>query len=151
MQGKVINKNFFLIFVHLAADQLRESFQDLTVIMEDHRQDMGEAISAIVRGRCNMVVEEEIEEAEVAPDIIEVEAVDDTTTDTKKITADTIDTTEEAEDHLPLIEWADKAIEVAKDTIDRNHKKIIEVRIEAIVDHPLVEAAQLGEKEDQAT
>ena len=98
----------------------------MTAIMEDHHQDM-EVINVIDLGLWNTVVGEEEEVAAEAPDTTEEEAVDDTTIDMNKTTADMIDMIEEQVAHHLPIEWIDKAIEVVKGIILLNLRTIIEV------------------------
>ena len=114
--------------------------------MEGLYQDMEVGISVIDQVQCNTAAQEVEEEEEEALDIIEAVAVDVTTTDMKKTIDDTIDMIEEREASLHLIEWIDKVKEGGKDTTHLNLSKMIEVRLEVIVDHPPIEANQLVKK-----
>lgn len=123
---------------------MRDNFQDLIAIMEGHHlQDTEvEGTSVIALDLCK--VEEVVEEAQ---DIIEA-VVAGTSTD---MTIDMIDMIEEEgeEEDLPLrIEWIDQMIEVVKDLIHLNLRKVIEERPEVKVDLLLIRVAHLEEKEE---
>ena len=129
--------------IDLAAAQLRDNFQDLIAIMEDHLlQDMEvEGTSVIALDLCK--VEEVVEEVQDT-----IAAVVAGTT--KDMRIDMIDMIEEEgeEDHLLLIEWIDQMIEVVKDLIHLNLRKATEERLEVIVDLLLIRVIHLEEKEE---
>lgn len=121
---------------------MRDNFQDLIAIMEDHLlQDTEvEGTSVIALDLCK--VEEVVEEVQ---DTIAVVAGT-----TKDMRIDMIVMTEEEGevDHLLLIEWIDQMIEVVKDLIHLNLSKAIEERLEAIVDLLLIRVTHQEEKEE---